>query len=46
MKNIIAHFVDGREILYTSAILPLLRSDPSVSFIFDAETGEIIHESK
>lgn len=43
MKKIKAKFY-GREewINYTTAVLRLLQTDPSVECIIDAETGEII----
>lgn len=41
---IIAHFQNGREIMFTRAIFALLKTDPEINFIFDAETGEIIFE--
>lgn len=43
-REIVATFANGREITYTTAILPLLRTDPAVITIYDANTGEIIHE--
>jgi len=42
---IYARFKDGREALYSGAVLPLMLSDPDVSEIMDAETGEIYKAS-
>lgn len=39
---ITAVFVDGEQAAYTSAILFLLISDPSVDHVFDRETGEVL----
>ena len=38
---IYARFKDGREALYSGAVLPLMLKDPDVSEIMDVETGEI-----
>lgn len=42
MKTYKATFADGREALYTEAVLPLMISDPDVIEIMDCETGELI----
>ena len=41
-REILATFTDGTSAIYTAAILDFLKSDKSVDFIADAETGEII----
>lgn len=40
--EIIAHFKNGREIRYTITMLNMLKTDPDIDYIMDAETGEII----
>jgi hypothetical protein len=41
-RRIVAVFKDGSEATYTENILKLLKTDPDVQHIYDAETGEII----
>lgn len=41
-REIVAVFHDGREIVYTRNILALLKTDPAIKYVFDANTGEII----
>lgn len=42
-KTITAHFTDGTQAEYTTAIIDLLKSDSAVECITDAETGEAIY---
>lgn len=44
--EVIAFFKDGRSALYTSRILNDLVRDDSVNCIWDAETGECIHDGE
>lgn len=41
-REIVAVFHDGRKIVYTLNILALLKTDPAVKYVYDANTGEII----
>lgn len=41
-NEITVYFKDGSEADYTTNILELLKADPEVNAITDAETGEII----
>ena len=42
MRTIRAFFFDGRSAVYTEAVEGLLKSDPAVGAIHDAETGDLI----
>lgn len=42
---IIAVFKSGREERYTMRIFQELKTDPAISYIYDAETGELLHDS-
>ena len=42
---ITVYFKNGQTADYTAQILDLLKSDPAILYITDAETGEIIHEN-
>lgn len=42
---IIAVFKSGREEHYTMRIFQDLKTDPAVKCIYDAETGELLHDS-
>lgn len=46
MKLIRAYFDNGTSFVYTTTILPLLKSDPHIAYIVDNETGEIIYDKK
>ena len=37
-----AYFRDGRSVIYTQAVFDLLKTDPDVRLIINAETGEIL----
>ena len=41
IREIRATFRDGRQATYTTAIIPLMMTDPDVIEIMDLETGEI-----
>ena len=41
-NEIIAYFKNGSSAKYTISILDLLKSDPSIDVVIDAETGEIL----
>ena len=41
-REVIAVFRDGRKINYTITILYLLKTDPEILYVYDAETGEIL----
>lgn len=38
-----AHFMDGSTAIYTMAIIELLKTDKTVDYITDRETGEVIY---
>ena len=42
---IIAVFKNGREERYTMRIFQDLKTDPAISYIYDAETGELLHSN-
>lgn len=42
-RSITVRFTDNREMNFTTNILNLLKSDPSVEWIADSETGELIY---
>lgn len=42
-KTITAHFIDGTQADYTTAIFDLLKSDSAVECITDSDTGEILY---
>jgi hypothetical protein len=46
MKLIRAYFDNGRSFVYTTAILPLLKTDPHIAYIVDEETGEVIFDKE
>lgn len=41
--TITAHFIDGASADYTMAIIELLKTDKTVDYITDGETGEVIY---
>lgn len=41
--TITAHFTDGASAVYTMAIIELLKTDKTVDYITDCETGEVIY---
>ena len=41
-RGIVAIFKDGREVNYTTDILPLLLTDKDIDTVYDTETGEVI----
>lgn len=41
-REIVAVFHNGQKITYTRNILALLKTDPAVKYVYDANTGEII----
>ena len=43
-NEIIVTFKSGRRVKYTKEILSMLKSDPEVSSIIDAGTGEVLFE--
>ena len=42
-KTITAHFTDGTQATYTTAIFDLLKSDIFVESITDSDTGEVLY---
>ena len=38
-----AHFIDGASAVYTMSIIELLKTDKTVDYITDGETGEVIY---
>ncbi len=46
MKFILATIQDGRTIRYTPSVLDLLKTDPDVVKVVDADTGEIIYTNE
>ena len=42
-REITVKFCGGKEGVYTTGILEMLKADPSVIEIMDNETGEILH---
>lgn len=46
MNKIVAYFSNGKNIMFTKAVLGLLKTDPNVVYIIDAETGEIIFDKE
>jgi hypothetical protein len=42
-RAIVAGFSSGTEARYTMNIFGLLKTDPEVEYIYDAETGEILY---
>lgn len=46
MKFIFATIKDGRTIRYTPSVLDLLKTDPDVVKVVDADTGEIIYTNE
>lgn len=43
-NTITAHAADGRKTSFTYDVLALLKTDPTIAYITDDQTGEIIHE--
>ena len=41
-NEIVAVSFDGREVKFTTAVLPYLKDDPTVAYIYSAHTGEIL----
>lgn len=41
-EEICVKFKNGREVIYTTAIFNLLKTDPEVEWIASEETGEIL----
>lgn len=42
-KTITAHFTDGTQATYTTAIFDLLKSDIAIECITDSDTGEVLY---
>lgn len=42
-KTITAHFTDGTQADYTTAIFDLLKSECTVECIIDSDTGEVLY---
>lgn len=42
---IVAVFKNGSEARYTMRIFQDLKTDPAIMYIYDAETGELLHDS-
>lgn len=44
--EVTAHFKDGKEVTYSASVLHWLISEPSVEYVYDSMSGEVLYFAK